>query len=216
MVQNPMKLDRKLTFKPGDRLFAAINDLTILMAALGHALHAIGGSGRIPEKMGVMRMRPSRFSHAIALPLVGPLQIAMKGEVPDIIDVGLIALEDAQSDLVGEATTTSGFNHVLGHLVKPVFLAFFERYNVWLTENLGDAVNWPATLNFARVVRNAIAHGSINIRTPSTPPVVWRGLSYSHADSGRDIFSSDIGPTDLIGLMIEADWELDAISAPIL
>ena len=39
---------------------------------------------------------------------------------------------------------------------QPIFLSFFERYNVWLTDTLGDAVNWHPTLNFARVVRNAI------------------------------------------------------------
>ena len=40
---------------------------------------------------------------------------------------------------------------------------FFERYNDWLNVNKGEAKNWPPTLNFARVVRNGVAHGKINI-----------------------------------------------------
>ena len=89
---------------------------------------------------------------------------------------------------------------------SPVFAQF----------NLGDAVNWPPTLNFARVVRNAIAHGKINIRNPNAPPVTWRGLTYSYADSGKDVITQDFGLGDLVGLMLDANDELDAMGAPTL
>lgn len=93
---------------------------------------------------------------------------------------------------------------------------FFERYNEWLTANLGDAQNWPSTLNFSRVVRNACAHGSITFRNPGTAKVVWRDLSYRPEDNGRTVMGLDIRLGEIIALMFEAADELDAIGAPTL
>lgn len=208
---------RKLTYHQGDRLFEPMNDLTIILAAIGHALHQL--TGTIPKEPGVMRMRPKVFDYGIAIPLKGPLEVAFRGELPSFIDIGLVTIANATAPLVGDTKETTGFGGVMTHIVQPVFLGFFERYNVWLTDQLGDAVSWPATLNFARVVRNAIAHGKIYIRDPRSPPVSWKGLTIGHPDNGQRIIrmgTGYLGPTDVIGLMIEADEELTKIGVPIL
>ncbi len=93
---------------------------------------------------------------------------------------------------------------------------FFERYNDWLNVNKGEAKNWPPTLNFARVVRNGVAHGKINIRNPEASPVTWRGLTYSYADNGKQIIGTDLKLGEMIVLMFDANDALDAINAPIL
>jgi hypothetical protein len=41
----------------------------------------------------------------------------------------------------------------MAHIASPVFLAFFERYNVWAKDSYGDVTTWPSPLNFARVIR---------------------------------------------------------------
>jgi hypothetical protein len=104
----------------------------------------------------------------------------------------------------------------MAHIIAPIFLMFFERYNVWLRDHLGEPNNWPATLNFARVVRNAIAHGKIEIRNSNAPPVTWRGLTYSYADNGKQIFGTDIKLGEIIALIFDASDALDEIDAPIL
>jgi hypothetical protein len=71
-------------------------------------------------------------------------------------------------------------------------------------------------LNFARVVRNSIAHHGIQIRDPNSPLVTWRGLSYNYADNGKKIIGVDMRIGDVLGLMFEVNEELDHIPAPIL
>ena len=70
MALNPLKMARKLTYRQGDRLFEHLNDLTIILAALAHALHKIAGTEH--DDLGVMRMRPKVFDYGIAIPLKGP------------------------------------------------------------------------------------------------------------------------------------------------
>jgi hypothetical protein len=71
-------------------------------------------------------------------------------------------------------------------------------------------------LNFARVVRNAIAHGKIEIRNSNAPPVTWRGLTYSYADNGKQIFGTDLKLGEIVALIFDASDALDGIDAPIL
>jgi hypothetical protein len=111
---------------------------------------------------------------------------------------------------------TSGFEQTLNLAIAPIFLMFFERYNDWLDTNLGDAVNWPPTLNFARVVRNAFAHGAIRIRNPQAAPVTWRGLSYGYANNGQPIIGPGFGFGEIFALMFDCDDALNAINAPVL
>jgi hypothetical protein len=162
------------------------------------------------------RLTPEAFDFGIVVPTGKALRIAIAGGRPNAIEVVLCPLEEALRPFTIPSVTTGGLQNVLFAVCQPIFLMFFERYNVWLTDNLGDAVNWPMTLNFARVVRNAIAHGAISIRSRAAPPVSWKALSYSYADSGRRIIGTDLNVADLIGLMLEADEELSRIGVPIL
>ena len=73
--------------------------------------------------------------------------------------------------------------------------------------------NWPPPLNFARVVRNAIAHGAIKINDPKSAPVSWRGLSYSHADNGKKIVGTDLKLGELLALMFDANDALGSFQS---
>lgn len=149
--------------------------------------------------------------------VVSPFEHAMRNTTPEQICIVLTEKGTTRKvDPDGPFVSTAAFAQALQHLTEPIFLAFFERYNVWLTANLGDAVDWPPCLNFARVIRNAVAHGAIDIRNAKTPPAMWNGLSYSHADNGKKILGVDLNSTDLIGLMFDVDEALDRLGAPIL
>ena len=168
------------------------------------------------EDETMARVVPMVFDHGLILPTGRALRVAIDGGTPNAIEIAFCPLTEAKQPMVGPVSTTTGLKNVMLAIGQPIFLMFFERYNVWLTANLGLVTNWPMTLNFARLVRNAIAHGGIKINNPNSPPVTWKTLSYSHADNGRKIIGLDLGLGDLIGLMIEANEELDILGAPAL
>jgi hypothetical protein len=66
------------------------------------------------------------------------------------------------------------------------------------------------------VIRNAAAHGKINIRNPNAPAVSWRDLSYSFADNGKRIFGAEFHMGEAIALMLESSEALDKLNAPVL
>lgn len=153
------------------------------------------------------------------VPVHGPIEVTMQGREPEF----MMIIEKTDLDLDGlpglkgsKAFTAPGFIRTLNHLMGPIFIMFFEAYNDWLDKVLGDAVNWPPTLNFARVIRNCAAHHSIKIRNPGAPAVTWRTMSYGYKDNGRNVIAEDFELGDLVALMLDVDAELDALGAPIL
>jgi hypothetical protein len=75
---------------------------------------------------------------------------------------------------------------------------FFERYIEWLKDTHGEPANWPPTLNFCRVVRNACAHGHITLQTneqhrshgvDSVLVQPTMGVTLSEPNFGSEIFS---------------------------
>jgi hypothetical protein len=95
---------------------------------------------------------------------------------------------------------------------------FFERYNQWLNEKYGrhSTEIWHPTLNFARVIRNAAAHGSIKFLNPNAAPVSWRDLTYSPADNGKQVIGAEIQLGEVLALMFETDDVLTEMGTPIL
>jgi hypothetical protein len=151
------------------------------------------------------------------IPLGGVLQHALLNKQPKEIHIGIVTTPDTLAEPMPNVKyQTGGFEQTLNLAISPIFLMFFERYNDWLDKSLGDAVNWPSTLNFARVVRNAIAHGAIRIRNPKASPVTWRGISYGYTNNGQQIIGAGLGFGEIFALMLDCDKELDSIKAPIL
>ncbi len=152
---------------PGDRIFDATRDLLIILSALAHAssLMVDGNTHKTPKP--VMRVGTIWPDYSLAIPLRGPLEYALTERAPTSIEIGIItdAKENAK-ELPAAKLRTGGLHGVVAHITAPIFLMFFERYNDWLDDSLGKAENWPPTLNFARVVRNSIAHGKIKNTGP--------------------------------------------------
>jgi Cu/Ag efflux protein CusF len=83
---------------------------------------------------------------------------------------------------------------------------YFERHKLQMQQAHSGTSQWPAVWNFARVVRNAMAHGGkISILNKDAKPVTWKGLTYSYADNGRDILRNDLWPGDFFDLIQEMD-----------
>lgn len=204
----------KRVASPGDRIFEPVNDLLIILSAIAHAASMMVDGSTHKIARPVMRVR-TRWP--LAIPLRGPLEMALTERVPAHIEIGIITDPSELSKVLPAAKhRTNGLLGVMSHVIAPIFLMFFERYNDWLDKALGEAVNWPPTLNFARVVRNSVAHGKITIRNPAAEPVSWRDLTYSYPDNGRKIVGEDVSVGEIIALIFDASDALDAISAPIL
>lgn len=88
---------------------------------------------------------------------------------------------------------------------------YFERHRSIIASRFGPVKNWPPVWNFARVVRNAMAHGGkVSILNANDPPGRWKGAHYTINDNGRDILALDLWPGDLFDLIIEMDSYLHA------
>lgn len=101
--------------------------------------------------------------------------------------------------------------HLLEGFGQVLATSFFERNRAAIESKFGSDPNaaWPSVWNFARVVRNAMAHGGmISFTSPTAPNVGWRGLAYSTADNGRNILHTDLWPGDLLDLIAEMDSHL--------
>lgn len=105
------------------------------------------------------------------------------------------------------------------HISSAVFSLFVDEAVSWVRRNVAtDPHRFPSKVNFCRVVRNAIVHGgTVNIDSPNAPIVNWRGLTYGHAQNGREILNNgtDLSIGDLMLLLIEADYELTTLGAPL-
>lgn len=111
--------------------------------------------------------------------------------------------EDAQLDL-------GVLELPLFSLEQSMVVSYFERYRADVVVRFGnDTKDWPEDWNFARVVRNSVAHGgTIDIRNANAPPTTWRGLSYGPAENGRRVIHNDLWPADLILLLRDLDGHI--------
>jgi len=204
---------------PEDRLFEPVRDLLIILSAVAHAsfLMTVGSTHKI--KKPVMRVGTRWPDYSLAIPLGGPLQRALRGKNLTSIHIGILTDATANSKAIPNPRFhTSGLHPVVAQVIAPIFLMFFERYNLWLNQTNGrdSAENWHPTLNFARVICNAAAHGSIQFRDPNALPVSWRDLTYSPADNGKSVVGVQMQLGEMLALMFETDDVLTKIDAPIL
>jgi hypothetical protein len=95
-------------------------------------------------------------------------------------------------------------------LEQSMFVNYFERERPSIETKYGENTTaWPDDWNFARVVRNSVAHkNAVFFRNPCADPVSWRGLTYSPADNGRRVLNGDLWAADLIYLMMDLDAHL--------
>lgn len=92
-------------------------------------------------------------------------------------------------------------------ILEGSFVRYFESNRSAVEAKYGsDPYGWPPEWNFARVVRNAFAHGGkIKFDNVRAGPVAWRHLTYSPADNGKTITFTDMSPVELILLLEDID-----------
>lgn len=95
---------------------------------------------------------------------------------------------------------------LMSSLYEHAFIAYFENNRAGMEAKHDGVRGWPPVLTFARIVRNAFAHGgTVDIRDGAT--ATWGNVTYSPSSNGRRVLYNDLSSGDLTLLMIEADQQ---------
>ncbi len=201
-----------LTVKDRHRLHSRVNSILIATSAFAIAGNVIqNGEFRFRGIEDNAIFACSQANLQIVLPIYGPLQAALKGILPDEIEL-LVVQKIAPPQ--GMVPFTEATRRVYLNLVAPYFVEYFETYKSLLRQHKGGRKHWPKTWRFGWAVRNAISHDNrIRIDDEDEPSVTWYGLSYTSQNNGHELFIDDLYPGDLILLMFEMNQELDAVIA---
>lgn len=145
----------------------------------------------------------------IRLPLVGPIENAKLGLEANYIKLTVVPLTPRPDS----SLSAPNVHAYVFKMIFPIFTEFYENHLGEIRSCYGDAAaKWPTIWQFARIVRNAMAHGShIDITNPNAAPVSWKGLSYGPAQNGRKIFGADIEVGDILMLMFLMSSALDGV-----
>lgn len=99
---------------------------------------------------------------------------------------------------------------MMSRLVGDAFVSYYERHLAAAEAKWGPAISgWADVWRFGWSMRNALSHdGKISFSSPSSKPVQWRNLQYTHADNGRQVLFGELTGVELILLMEEMDLAL--------
>jgi hypothetical protein len=206
----------KVMLYPADRLFDPVFRILLFVDAIGIATQSVT-LGRVTLKRGDWAgCKAKQFDVEVLLPVLRPTLSAIKGSAAAGIEIGFFSPTDRLN-----WTAIDGNSRFIVDIIKPTYIAFFEAHRPWLEAKFGaDPYGWPPLMNFARVVRDALAHnyGRIHVKHPADKPVRWQHLSYSPSDEGLLVFgdaTADFDIADIIILLFEMAFELDNLDCPV-
>ena len=201
-----------LVFKPGDRLYAPMWQLVQLCSCLQTALMSVSDLLKKGEWTGLM---PSYHSNKVVyFPLTAIVEMAVRNLTPTslAIEVG---------PLPASLPPPEGIPNSMGRLITLTaafaFANFYEAHSAWIKDTLGrDASKYPPCIQFARLVRNAIAqNGKIFIEKESYAGGEWNGFNYQFENNGEEIIGTTLEAADIVFLMLDTSAELDGLGAAI-
>ncbi|MEQ8305801.1 MAG: hypothetical protein RIA09_04505 [Hoeflea sp.] len=197
-----------------DRLFLSIVDLSVIIEAIYSHLMVRSDQPLIPPRSWIA-LTPAHCTKLLALPVSANFpDVAMFDKIERISikfvnpprDIDMVAVEKGPGSL----------SRSLNRMVASIYLRFYETYRPWWVERFNrDEATWPPIMRFARIVRNAAGHQMrIDWNSQNVAAVNWRGLTYSHADNGREIIGGDLVAADILFLMLDLSDELDTLGCP--
>jgi hypothetical protein len=98
---------------------------------------------------------------------------------------------------------------ISGILFQGPFIRYYDSIEDAVVFKYGpknQCQNWPTTLNFGRVIRNAFAHGNkISFDNSQKAKIIWKKLAVDHSNNNEMVLYNHIAPADIIVLMEEMD-----------
>ena len=186
-----------------DRFFRNLATAQAATAAyiIGHIVHAAGEAPAVGKSGPISQVCYTRPVELEFMPeeVLGPMT---QGRWPSTINLRF-------HERTGSPSVTSSLSAVqllMASLYEHAFIAYFENSRPEIEAKHGRVANWPNTLTFGRIVRNAFADGgNIDIRDSAT--AAWGGITYSASCNGRRVVYNDLSQGDLTLLMVDMDKE---------
>ena len=201
-------LSGRIEAKPNGRLFEPLWQIQQLLACImqaGISLHMPGERPAVGDFLALSK----QFKKSAIMQLEGVVALSFRDQMPlstwiDFQEVPGFTFEHEHS-----------FGRLENLAISIVFVSFYQKYNDWLHDNVSkSSSDWPEALQFARLVRNAMAHdGCINIPKGRAVGAKWHHLVYGKADHGTRIVGPVLASGDLLILLVEASQELDRLKA---
>ncbi len=192
-----------------DELVTAIAAQATTVA--GYVTHAQGTPYRFLDdwtmRMSCLTRREARSTLEVEVQPASVLTPLTKFSWPTSVDLRFAVATDVteppppaepyKADLVG-------MQRLGANVAEHAFVTFYENVSDLIQAQYGDVGNRPATLQFARTVRNAFAHGgTLNITDLRPNTGTWNGLTYTAVQNGRRLMFNDLSLGDLALLMLD-------------
>ena len=135
------------------------------------------------------------------------MQSLLSDSWPSIIELHEKPHESGIPEKIAKTYSSGGIQKLTSIATQGAFIRYFENQRNAIESRFGtDPYSWPTAWNFARVIRNAFAHGGkIKFDNPNARSVTWQTITYSPTDNERMIMYQDISQVDIIYLMEEMD-----------
>ena len=120
--------------------------------------------------------------------------------------IQLIASSMPQPTSTSRTSKPDGIQRLTGSIHAHAFLTYYENAKPNMEAHYGiKPEQWPETLKFARMTRNAFGHGgTLTIRNRKAS-ASWRGITLSYANNGEQMLYNHIASGDAILLMLDVE-----------
>lgn len=199
----PSQVYRRETHRFFDDLVTFLVSLAGVLIAT-EAFRSSGFTKAASDPKYYLQFTGATFGQALTWHPYEALQLVTEDGWPDTIEL----LEDLSHPKAPiYRLENQGFNGIHATALQSAFIHYYETFITQIVNQNGDhPLGWPHPWNFARVVRNAFAHGgNIDIRNQRSPAVTWKSFTYDHTDNGSRIIFQDLAAVEVISLMREMD-----------
>jgi hypothetical protein len=199
-VPSPVTTRIQITATSAHKLFDYL-----AVAEIGVAAHHYGRTN-VPANPGVDH---ASFAEQVEVRFdAQPAFTALKTRSwPTTLDLTIDPVPQSSRPTPGTPSKILDANQILiGGIHLHAFLTHYENVLHHITARYGkDPELWPETLKFARMTRNAFAHGNeLDIRNPKAR-ASWRRLTLSQANNGEKMLYNHIASGDVILLMLDLE-----------
>ena len=202
-----------IQFNQSDPSFKTVAVLMTNAICLGCGLEVtrIGTMNKLPENfIMAFEGNPNGVNEVLIFTPYKLIEPISKDTWPESMEFEERPYND-QGTLRKKSINDLSFQSESTHLIQKLiimsnFVYYFESVKDSIKNKFGPQSQWPDTLNFARVVRNAFAHGrGIYFKHVNDLPVHWKNYNYSYQDNGRQIIPDDMNIPEIIVLLKEMD-----------
>lgn len=197
---------------PAQRAYDCALDFVVATASIGAYLNALHGqtvSTFAPTHIAGHRQYPTMTFAGIASGK--NLEIVPHDVLTNVLGndtrAGDIAFLTPASFPAISGNSTGAAALVLEGCAQAMFTRYWEDNLSSIEATHGKRKNdtWPAVLQFAAVVRDAMSHRGALHMSSHVPQVSFFNLTYAHAQNGRRITHNDLSCADIFFLMLDAD-----------